>query len=129
MVVDAKWNLRHDYFNLVVLPVVCVASVYYLGVDRSAYSLQYHAFLWYTIVDTVWLSILPNSVASPVAIIAHHIVCLVGWNIPQLCELRYAELLSLGPLVEINTWLLIARRNFKDARVINILFYITWISF
>ena len=57
MVVDVKWNLRHDYFNLAVLPVVCVASIYYLIVDRSAYALQYHVFLWYMIVDTLWLAI------------------------------------------------------------------------
>ena len=42
---------------------------------------------------------------------------------------RYADVLSLGPLVEINTWLLIARRNFKDIHILNVLFYITWVAF
>lgn len=129
MVIDTKWNLRHDYFNLAVLPVVCAASIYYLVVDRSAYALQYYVFLWYMVVDTLWLVILPNSVASPATIIAHHVVCLIGWNIPMMCENRYAEVLSLGPLVEINTWLLIARRNYKDAHLLNTFFHITWVGF
>lgn len=128
MVVDVKWHQRHDYFNLAVLPIVCAATIYYLSVDCSLYMVQYHVFLWYMVFDTVWLVLVPNSVASPGTIIAHHAVCLVGWNIPVFFDYRYAELLSLGPLVEINTWFLIARRNFKGVHVLNLLFHTTWVA-
>ena len=110
---DLDWGLWHDYFNLIVLPFVCACNIFYLVVDHTAYLQQYRFFLAYLLFDTVWIVCIPSSVASPVTITLHHIICIIGWNIPVMCEYKYSYLLSLGALVEVNTWLLIARRNFS----------------
>lgn len=129
MAFDLTWNIRHDYFNLCVLPLICAINLYFLAVDRSAYWVEYFSFLAYLIVDTVWLFAVPGSVVSPTTVIAHHLVCIVGWSLPVFNDLKYHDWLSYGILVEINTWLLTARRNFKESFLLNFLFYLTWVGF
>jgi hypothetical protein len=127
--IDAKWNVRHDVFNLIMLPIVCAVNLAYLTWGDAYYYPEYVVFLLYLIVDTLWLIVIPASVASPVTIIAHHLVCMVGWNIPIFSELRYCDWLSLGLLVEINTWFLIARRNTSQrSTFLQAMFYITWVA-
>ncbi|KAJ1420236.1 hypothetical protein B484DRAFT_453160 [Ochromonadaceae sp. CCMP2298] len=126
--VNLLWNIRHDWFNLTLLPPVLYLNIYYLLVDRGTYERQFHAFFGYLLLDTLWLLLIPQSVASPITIILHHLVCLVGWSVPQFNGNLYAEYLSLGVVVEVNTWLLIARRNFKQSWLLNYLFFASWVA-
>lgn len=128
--VDVVWNLRHDYFNLAVLPIICGVNLLYLFCGDGYYVTQYWMFLLYMAVDALWLVLIPQTVPSPVTIVAHHLVCLLGWNIPRFADGRYQNWLSLGLLVEINTWLLTARRNLPARNaVLEVLFYLTWVAF
>lgn len=124
---DSYWCRIHDYFNLFALPLVCLCSLNYLAFDSSTYYFQYFVFFFYMVFDLIWLMLIPQSVASPLVIIAHHIICMLGWNIPIMYNLKYSKLFAVGVLVEFNTWLLIARRNFKESYILNFLFYITWV--
>jgi hypothetical protein len=128
--VDLVWNRRHDSFNLLVLPIIISANLLCIFAGDAYGSAQYWAFLSYMVVDTLWLVALPSTVPSPVLIVVHHVVCLVGWNIPRFSDGRYQNWLSLGLLVEINTWFLTARRNVSHTSVVlDGCFYLTWVLF
>lgn len=130
------WHARHDLFNLTVLPLICIYTAYYLcwcasdDSGRDVYTaFEYYLFTMYLVVDIVWLALIPSSVASPVTIIAHHIVCLVGWWIPyHQRDMSCFRLFSSCLIVEMNTWLLIARRTFRNSAALNTMFYFSWIA-
>lgn len=116
----------------------------------SAYTLSYF------VVDLLWVLLIPTSVKSPATIVQHHIVSLIYLSTPIFYpEFRYA--MGTGLSVEINTWLLIARRVLNKQRgslvlrfwnkestprcvidptafvlfkmkLVSFLFYVTWIS-
>merc|ERR1712146_279558 len=67
---------------------------------------------WYIALDTAWVIMYPESVPSPTDIIVHHIICLVGWHI-VLCWPHWEFYISAGLVVEFNTWLLIAKRQYS----------------
>ena len=97
----------------------------------------------YVLVDLFWIIMIPSCVKSPGTIIKHHIVTLIYMLLPHVIpELRYCMGVCMS--VEINTWLLIARRVFNKqglppwiislpplfsirVKLISIFFYITWI--
>ena len=80
-------------------------------------------------IDSIWVWLVPESVASPSTILSHHLVVLLVWIVPHYqgnpTLIRYS---SFGPLVEINTWCLIARRNVRDSVFLQFLFYASWIG-
>lgn len=125
--VNEVWHRRHDIFNLIVLPFVIYANVNYLFLDRSAYWPLFWCFFGYLFLDTYWILIVPDCVASPTTIVIHHLLCLIGWCLPALFDQLYTDWISYGILVEFNTWFLIARRNFKDVPLISYLFYVSWV--
>ena len=80
-------------------------------------------------VVSFWVWAVPESVASASTILTHHVVVSVVWLIPFYLGndtlIRYS---SYGPLVEINTFFLIARRNFKDSILLQFMFFASWIA-
>lgn len=123
-----NYHRRHDIFNLVFLPFVCGSNILYLVLKNdNLLEIQFYLFTLYLILDTIWVLILPQSVASPSTITRHHIVVLFGWVIPHFSDPSLSRWCSLGLLVEINTFFLIGRRFFKRTVIMQIFFYATWI--
>ncbi len=133
MDVDEYWYKQHDLFNLIVLPFILFVNIRYLVLEDGhllkpyCYWDQFVVFFLYILIDTIWLIYKPRSVPSPKVIIAHHSICLIGWSLPAFYSRLYAEWISYGVLVELNTWFLIARRNYKSISLFSYAFYITWI--
>jgi len=79
----------------------------------------------YFLLDIIFVGVYPQSVKSPVVILTHHIITalymLIPFNYPQ-----YHWCMAYCMLVEINTWLLIARRVL-GGKVTEALFYISWV--
>ena len=99
----------------------------------------------YFAIDLIWICCIPKCVRSPGTIIQHHIATLIYIIVPYrvpACQ----WIMSVCMIVEINTWLLIARHVFNKVEVnpwtvidlgslvsirvkfISILFYVTWIA-
>ena len=110
-----NWHSRHDAFNILALPVVCTLNVLYLLTESENFlRLQFFSFLLYLSTDTLWVLIKPESVASPLTIIIHHIVCLYAWVDPYIYAPEFSKWISAMLLVEINTFLLIAKRDWPE---------------
>lgn len=124
------WHKTHDAFNILALPFICGANGLYLlfGGDVLL-CLQFYLFALYLLFDTIWVAMYPQSVASPPTIIFHHLVCLVGWIVPHFSDPSLSRWTSLGLVVEINTFFLIARRYFGRTVLLQVLFYLTWVLF
>lgn len=146
----------HDFFNLVSLVPVVVLNAMNWDCDRlweillDPYSAQTLEGAWvgdcfplffavtvgYFLADLIWVTLVPQCVKSPGVIIQHHLATLLYLVIPY----RFPEdrwLMGACLSVEVNTWLLIARRvvhkqgprpTFFSIRtkVISVLFYTTW---
>lgn len=127
--VDEGWHYKHDVMNLIVLPFVCAANLYYMYGSRTEfyYWLNFWVFILYLLLDTLWVYFIPRSVASPDTILIHHVFTMVGWSLPPIFGMHLCYWCSAGLLVEVNTWLLIARRNFRSVAVLGPLFYVTWV--
>lgn len=119
----------HDQVNLVLLPALGVAAIAGLAgvVDPWAVTI----FLTtYIVADLVWIAIEPTCLPSlPKVIMAHHVVTLVLLSFP----LRYPEFglyTCLDGLAEVNTYFLIARRQYKQwATVCDVLYWATFVPF
>lgn len=128
MPVDPAENARHDYFNLFALPAVIYTSLQFIYHGSIEYLWVYVMVMSvYIFVDTIWVLVIPKCVASPITISLHHVVVLVGLVTLLYLEATVARRCGCGGLIEINTFFLIARRNFRDVTVLNVIFYITWI--
>ena len=122
------WHRKHDAFNLIVLPFVCGTNVLYLTSGKdSLLWLQFYLFALYLLFDTLWVTVRPQSVASPSTIIFHHLVCLIGWIVPHYSDPSLSMWTSLGLAVEVNTFFLIARRYFGRTMPLQFAFYSTWV--
>jgi len=139
---------KHDAFNLVALPVICIVNAVYLtaatkwsaigteqlGIESQDLSIILLAtFTLYLIVDLAWVLLVPDCVArDPASIIVHHLVCLVSMIIPWT-ETQFTWHLAVNLLVEINTFFLTLRRNVNTTSSLyqfsNALFYFTWAVF
>ena len=130
MLDDAK-RKRHDAFNLVCLPFVIFFNLWFL-VDPTSTVAEYGQFLLffaYMAVDSVWVYLVPDSVASAGTILAHHYVVLFVWIVPFFQGSRtLIQYSSYGPLVEINTFCLIARRNVQRFELLQAGFFISWVG-
>jgi hypothetical protein len=142
----------HDWFNLIALIPMCVLNGLNwdwsrMGTGASppelwnySFFLPFYIFAYcYFFTDTLWMLILPNAVKSPGVILQHHIAVLFYMLIPIFYP-EYEWIAGVNLSVEINTWLIIARRVFNKGgllvwdvgggnqlKIISILFYITWI--
>lgn len=121
----------HDVFNLIALvPVVvfncinwtCGEPATMCGVlagksvpemwDGGFFLLFWWTTLGYFIADILWVLILPHCVKSPKVILQHHVVTIAYIMIPFLYP-QYGWLMGACMIVEVNTWLIIARRYFN----------------
>ena len=127
-VVDDVELKRHDAFNLCVLPIVVVCSLITILREPAVKPVLFYTFLSYVIVDTLWLAIKPSSVASPLFIIGHHFVTAAAWIFAYLDGDELWKWGLIGPLVEINTWFLLARRTWNRPLVVEALFYSSWVG-
>jgi TLC domain len=147
----------HDYFNLVVLVPVVVLNVMNWSWDQllqnptklgEAWTGEYYESFFYTVLgyfvaDLLWVSVIPACVRSPSVIIQHHLATIFYIMVPHtLPHVRWCMGACMS--VEINTWLLIARRVFNKQgfppwtinfsffsiriKLISTLFYVTWIG-
>ncbi|KIZ05828.1 hypothetical protein MNEG_2136 [Monoraphidium neglectum] len=80
----------------------------------------------YFLFDTIFVGLYPSSVKSPVVILGHHLCTSLYMLIPHFYP-AYHWCMSYCMLVEINTWLLIARRRIGGA-AITFAFYATWVG-
>lgn len=137
--VDQRWFRYHDRYNLVTLPIVALATIMYQSqTDEALYYYQYTIFFIYLLIDTLWLLLKPDSVASVSTVLPHHFVCLIGWNLTEINKLyslynnlpihdaKYDRFISTGAFVEVNTFLLILRRNVSYNPVLELSFYVSW---
>ena len=130
MMDDVK-RKRHDAFNLVCLPFVIFFNLWFLAdpTSKVAEYGQFGLFFAYMVVDSLWVYLVPDSVASPGTILAHHYVVLFVWIVPFFQGSRtLIQYSSYGPLVEINTFCLIARRNVQRFELLQAGFYVSWVG-
>lgn len=115
----------HDWFNLVVIALLNVLNISYLATGEG-FAVFWTTTMLYFLFDTVFVGIYPQSVKSPVVILCHHICTslymLIPYNYPQ-----YHWCMAYCMLVEVNTWLLIARRCI-GTKIIEAAFYVSWIG-
>ena len=128
--VDSLWHNRHDWFNLIALPIIVLTnSLYLLSApgDEHYFWLQFWTFMIYLVVDLLWIISIPKSVAAPVIIIAHHIACIYGWSLP-LYRSDLRKWCACAASVEVNTFFLILRRVLtRQSVVVDCLFCFSWI--
>ncbi|KAL9190631.1 hypothetical protein ACHAXT_000337 [Thalassiosira profunda] len=149
----------HDFFNLIALVPVVVLNGLNWDFDElldwdSNKSLQqcwtgewfplfFAVTVGYFLADLLWVCIVPHCVKSPGVIVQHHIATLLYLIIPYRFE-EEGWLMGACLSVEVNTWLLIARRVFNKQgfgpwvwefgsfslriKLISVLFYITWVA-
>lgn len=156
---DDDWARdSHDFFNLIMLvPVVALNVINWnweMILSKKLQSLSdawtgdffqtfFTVTLLYFVVDLLWVIIVPSCVKSPWTIIQHHTATILYIMIPYyLPEVRWG--MGACMIVEVNTWLLIARRVFNKqgyppwiiawgfvsirVKLISIFFYLTWIG-
>lgn len=114
----------HDIFNLVCLAILNVLNLYYIF-NNSGFTVFFWTTSAYFVCDSVFVGIAPNSVKSPVTILSHHMITGLYMLIPYYYP-KYAWCMSYCMLVEVNTWMLIAKRNMRS-KVLEALFYISWV--
>ncbi|KAL4438481.1 hypothetical protein ABPG77_000129 [Micractinium sp. CCAP 211/92] len=116
----------HDQVNLLLLPILGGLTIAGLT-GHVAAELVTHLFLGYVLLDMAWVLVIPDAVPSlPGVILLHHFVTACLLCIP----LRYPHLhryTCIDGLVELNTFFLIARRQWKPLRKFFSLAY--WGSF
>lgn len=154
----------HDIFNLIVLlPVIILnlANWDYTAIRQwagaaavtsipSSWHGHYFMPFWWTtcsyfVADVIFVLLSPRCVRSPSVIMKHHLITLAYICVPLYFR-EYEWLMGSCLLVEINTWLLIARRFFNRAgdkpffsigvpftkslriKVISVGFYVTWFA-
>lgn len=117
----------HDLANVVLLPILGgITAAGLLGYfDPSKVTIL---FTWYIVADFTWVLIEPNAVPSlPNVILLHHFVTFVLLCFP----LRYPHLARYtcwDGICEINTFFLIARRQWKSLRKpFSFLYWLTFI--
>jgi hypothetical protein len=149
-IVDDFQNRMHDRFNLVCLPVICslyswhMYSLYTAEPDVDPFAGVVFSprrqvpegndswcclwwFFWaYILVDTMWVLMYPECVASPTAIIVHHVICLIGWHIVMVWP-AWEFYTSAGLIVEFNTFFLIAKRQFRSVEALHLFDNVTWV--
>ena len=127
----SRYNTRaiqlHDVINLGLIPVVALGTI--LGIlGKVDPVLVSQGFLLYVLIDFVWLIVQPDAVPSlPNVILLHHVVTVVLLYFP----LRYNELgiyTCIDGLCEINTFFLIARRQWPRLKdLMDLLYWLTFI--
>lgn len=117
---------QHDSFNLVTLLLLNSLNLAHI-LGSCPFILFWTATMAYFAADGLFVALAPSCVKSPRTIILHHFISAGLILIPFFYPV-YQWCMSYDMLVEINTWLLIARRNVERPNVLlEVLFYATWI--
>lgn len=137
----------HDIFNIISIFFIILLDFRYLfhatewskiGTSDlgNEYSHMGHTLLSvfsiYMLVDTIWIAVVPKCVlSSPLALIIHHIASFAFLSIPFFEE-QFQWHGALNLLVEVNTFLLVLRRQSRPAsalyHVLNFCFLFSWMS-
>ncbi|PNW72070.1 hypothetical protein CHLRE_16g683700v5 [Chlamydomonas reinhardtii] len=118
----------HDIFNLAFIFWLNIANFLFLHTGRHFY-LFFYSTMVYFVADLLYVAIVPRSVKSPMVILIHHVITALYLLIPYHYP-NYGWCMSYCMLVEINTWLLIAKRTIRMPVVTKLLeagFYISWV--
>lgn len=116
----------HDIFNLVAIAGLNYMNIMYLA-GRMDTNLLLRMTLLYFLADMAYVGLFPRCVKSPEVILCHHVASMSLIMLPYHNP-NYVWALSYCMLVEINTWLLIAKRTISVGRVLlDVLFYVTWV--
>lgn len=151
----------HDWYNIIsLIPLNILNCMNWswpklLGVVGGSVTVPefwsgdyFEMFFWatfsYFVVDALWVIIMPICVKSPGVILQHHCSTLLYLMIPRFYP-EYGWLMGACMCVEVNTWLIIARRVFNkngkvaftfnaqvaggsmEVKLISVAFYVTWI--
>lgn len=126
--IDPIWHFRHDILNLVSIPIIVGLNInVFLNWDVLTFAFYIKAFILYCFIDTVWLILKPKSVASPTTIFYHHIATIAGLVAVLNVGPEFIIIGAAGGLIEINTFFLIARRNYQSSAILNALFFASWV--
>lgn len=142
----------HDMFNLVALSAVVGLAALHLtrttdvlalwtrgdwnqtfGVaEEPLFFALMHAFWVYLGIDSVWVLLQPAEVPGNAApIVLHHLACSVIVALPYHRPARLAWLTCASLLVEVNTLLLVLRRNLRQGglahRAVHAAFLSSWV--
>ncbi len=105
----------HDRVNLLALPVLgtlAAAGVFGLYSATKVTNM----FVMYIVADALWICVEPDALPSlPQVVIAHHFVTIIILLFP-LRHPEFAYFTCWDGVVEINTFFLIARRQWKAQR-------------
>lgn len=130
--VDQTWFFRHDIFNLLCLPGLIYLNInVFINWNFESYSFYTQVFVLYIFLDTIWVALIPRSVPSSIPIIVHHIASIAGLLSVYYLGRNYPDYIVIvlsGGLLEINTFFLLARRNFRDSIIPTVLFFGSWIT-
>lgn len=124
---DIEWSYKHDIYNLICLPIIISLNIFTLF-NYNNYIINYFItfFLGYLIIDFGWIIMLPCSVSSPKIILFHHFITILGIGTLPFLHQNSQMIILLGSLVEVNTFVRIVRKSFRNNLFLNILFYFTW---
>jgi len=126
--VDSVWHFRHDVFNMVFLPCLLFFNInVFLDWNLANFAFYTKVFIFYILTDSIWVFLIPRSVASPATILIHHAAALAGLVSVLSMSSDYIIIGAAAGLLEINTFFLLARRNFRSSSIINILFFSSWV--
>lgn len=125
---DDKLLIIHDYFNIISLPFIIITDwIYLINPYLLGFDLLFYLFIAYMLVDFIWLLLKPKSVGSPVSIMFHHVISVLGFSAVYF-QPRLTLIARLSLLVECNTWLNILKRYYKTDFIYKC-FYVTWFLF
>ncbi|EFN53634.1 expressed protein [Chlorella variabilis] len=118
----------HDWVNLVLVPIIAAMTMAGL-VGLIDPALVTYAFIAYVAGDFVWVFLQPEAVPSlPTVILAHHAVTCVLLCVP-LKRPHLHWYTCVDGLVELNTFFLIARRQFRSRTTRKVFSWLYWASF
>ena len=116
----------HDRVNLLALPILGTLAAAGLFGFYSPSKVT-NMFVMYIVADALWIIVEPDALPSlPQVVIAHHIVTIALLVFP-LRHPEFAYFTCWDGIVEINTFFLIARRQWKAQR--KLLNYFYWATF
>jgi hypothetical protein len=126
---NLEWSHKHDRWNILSLPVVFGANLYYLLVDdgKEAEWAFVIWFLEYLVLDFVWIAFKPCSVSAPNLMLMHHVVTIAGVALIPSVNGTVKHAICLTSLVEINTWIRMLKKILWCQFELDMLFLLSWI--
>jgi hypothetical protein len=118
----------HDNVNVVIMLATFAASALSLAGLPPGHVAVVYGSIAYTLVDGLWIAARPRMVATPVGIVAHHVVVL-GMLYGPIEIPAHGLYASCALLVELNTALNTIRRKLGHPKWAELGFLATWVGF